>query len=107
MKEKWRGDVSRLAIFMVYFGHLLPMVTKIYQFLSYKLPPNYFPVTINFIILSLLPTFITTHRSLAYNHHNTTRSVSVINITPSKNNTCASRLTVTSTTAVIYITMSH
>ena len=41
-------------IFVVNFGHFLQNGHWIYQFICYKLPPIYYPVTIKFIIL-LLP----------------------------------------------------
>ena len=41
-------------IFLVNFGQFLQNGHWIYQFICYKMPPKYYPVTINFIIL-LLP----------------------------------------------------
>jgi hypothetical protein len=47
-------------IFLVTFVHFLQNGHWIYQFICYKLPPKYYPVTINFIILLLPPTLLYT-----------------------------------------------
>ena len=47
-------------IFLVTFGHFLQNGHWIYQFICYKMPPKYYPITINFIILLLPPILLHT-----------------------------------------------
>ncbi len=51
-KEK-TTKMEWFEIFLVTFGHFLQNGHWIYQFICYKMPPKYYPVTINFIILLL------------------------------------------------------
>ena len=64
--DLWHIPVSwevGFEIFLVTFGHFLQNGHWIYQFISYKLPPKYYPVTINFIIL-LLPLNSSSHMTM-------------------------------------------